>query len=169
MARFSRLTAALAAVLLFAGGVAEAAKKRPGAWSVTRYDGRTTAGTTSLFNSAILTITCVNNVRGYRYAIEIRRVNGRRDLDGDSEISFVVQTPRGGVETIDIDGRFFPDGAQGRAVATAPFELIRALRAGDRLEIWISDDSPGANGHLAGQFRLDGSSDAIADVTARCR
>lgn len=163
-----RLFAAFAAGLMLAAGLAEAAK-RPSAWSVTRYDGRTTAGTTSVFNRAILTITCFASIRGYRYALEIRRIASRRDLDGDARLSFVVQAPSGQVRTLDIDAKFFPNGDDGRAAADATPTLMRELRRGDRLEIWVSDATRGADSHLAGQFRLDGSSDAIAEVTARCR
>lgn len=164
-----RFSIALMAAFLLAEPDPAFAQKRPSAWSVTAYDGRTTAGTTSTFNAAILTITCRRSLRGNRYDLQIRRVRSPRDLGGDSELSFIVQSPDGRVRTIDIEGAFIPGGENGMAEAEAPFALIRALRAGERLEVWIADDSFGADGHLAGQFRLDGSSDAIAEVGARCR
>lgn len=139
------------------------------AWSVTRDGGRLTAGTTSLFNPVILTITCRRSIRGERYTVSVRRTPLFDDIDGDATLSVVVQAPNGRVRDYDIDVDYSDDSRSGRASGVAPYAVIRALRRGARAEAWIADDRRGAKSHLAGQFRLAGSGDAIARVSGDCR
>lgn len=163
------LTAALAmSACLMAAALGFAAQPQS-AWSVTRDGGRLTAGTTSLFNPVILTITCRASIRGDRYTLSVRRTPLFDDIDGDATLSVVVQAPNGRVRDYEIGVDYSDDGRSGRAAGNAPIQLIRALRRGARAEAWLSETQRGANSHLAGQFRLDGSGDAIAAVSAGCR
>ncbi|MEM6490922.1 MAG: hypothetical protein AAF684_03330 [Pseudomonadota bacterium] len=163
------LRAMLASAAFLSAATLGYAAQPQSAWSVTRDGGRLTAGTTSLFNPVILTITCRPSIRGDRYTLSLRRTPLFDDIDGDATLSVVVQSPNGQVRDYEIAVDYFDSGRSGRAAGTAPPQLIRALRRGARAEAWISETSRGSNSHLAGQFRLDGSGDAIAAVTAGCR
>jgi len=167
--RSPRILTALTVAAGLAAGVAAHAAQPQSAWSVTRDGGRLTAGTTSLFNPVILTITCRRTIRGQRYTLSVRRTPLFDDIDDDAVLNVVVQAPNGRVRDYDVNVDYADGNRSGRASGVAPTALIRALRRGARAEAWISDDRRGAKSHLAGQFRLAGSGDAINRVIADCR